>query len=381
VLLVLKAAYPTPAHYHLCSTMNIHSSVILPKYSYVTLDSSSNQEYFQDNSNQKFSTKLPQPIFNGLELEVGLVDLVFSPIRDFDLNVFPRENDKKIRVLKKTKQQFTTKKLPGKLDDFIKVCNQELEDQNLKISFSILSTGGGLKFVMQQGIKNALAVIDPEYARALGFKTEYAAGAHEAEEYFSQEAFDEIDTSQSMTINMYEDCPVRVEEPKIRDVSNLIFEINKSLTEFGITVLYTNDKFVFENKNTVGARVLFSDFLAKTFDIPKGYWFEKESETFPTFENINLGTKSYFINVVCNIVTPQPYDGRPMPILRTFVNPSKDGERVVFSPENNVWYVPVRKNFKFDTVEIQLLDEFMKPLVCVENSKTTAILHIKSRYV
>ena len=361
--------------------MNITRKRIQPESLFVTLASSTNHEYFPGNSAQKFSTKLVEPIQYAQNLEIGLVELFYSPAQERAHNIFPEEKDKKISVLKRTESQFAVKKYPGKLDDFVKTCNRELKEKNIDISFSILATSGGLKFVMKQSVQNVFVVINSEYAQALGFTKTYPPGRHEAEEYYSQDKFDKIDITHNMTITMYhdEEHTVYVAEPEERDVSHLISEINKSLTEFRITVLYADGKFEFENKYAIGARVLFSDFIAKIFDIPIGHWFEKGEENLPSFENINLGTSSSFVNVVCNIATPQQHKGKLMPILKMFQKPNKSGEIVLLS-SNPILYVPIPDLTTIDKLQIELLDEFLNPIECMEDSETSVVLHIKSRF-
>jgi len=228
-----------------------------------------------------------------------------------------------------------------------------------------------LKFVMKPNVQTVFVAIDYEYAQAFGFTKTYPPGRHEAEEYYPQDKFDKIVISHNMIITMYhnEEHTVYVAEPEERDVSHLVSEINNILTEFRITLLYADGKFEFENKYGIGARVLFSDFIAKIFNIPFGHWFEKGEGNLLSFKNINLGTSNSYVNVVCNIAAPQQYKGKLMPILKMFQKPIKSGEIILLS-SNPILYVPIP-----EITTIELLDEFLIPIECLKDSETSIVLH------
>ena len=114
--------------------MNFKRKPIQPESLFITLTSSTNHEYFPENSAQKFSTKLVEPIQHAQNLEIGLVELFYTPAQERGQNIFPEEKDKKITVLKRNESQFGIQKYPGKLEDFVKICNRELKVKNIDIT-------------------------------------------------------------------------------------------------------------------------------------------------------------------------------------------------------------------------------------------------------
>jgi len=362
--------------------MNYYSRAIVPESFYVFLASSGSHEYFPDNTTQCFATKLPDPIEQARQLEVGLVELRYTPIRDPAKKIFHKEEDKKITVIKQLSTVSKIKKRPVRIDDFVQFINRDLEQTGIAVSFAIKNTTSGLKFILKQDVEDKVCVIDPSYAAAFGFtKEEYNKGRHVAELNYSQAKFDSIDITHPfiLSLNKDEETIVHVQEPEEPDVSHLISAINKSLTQFRILFIYANGTLEYENKHTPSTRILLSDFLGGIFDVPKGHWFSKNIELLPSYNNINLETESNYVHVRCNIVTPQPIRGRPAPILRTLANPMKFEETVKLE-FNPVRYVQIPDDTKIDVVQIELLDEFMRPITCLDNTDTTAILHVKPRF-
>jgi hypothetical protein len=314
-------------------------------------------------------------------MEIGLVELYHEPAPEKPATIFGHHpDDNKITVVKRLEKDFQVSKQPGDLIDFVSYLNDELEKLKISIQFHIVSHHGIERLIMYQNEKDRRAILSPDYARAFGFTAgSYAEGKHDAEEPFSEEAYKQIDDTHKFKIMLIKDetHDLRVQEPKQKDVVHLITEINNTLEPFQITLVYDGETIDYENEHTIGAMTQFSSRIEEIFNIPPGHWFVGKKEILPSFPNIDLGVTNNFINVKCNVIDPQHYNGGLMPILKMFQKPetTTPGKLIRLKPAQ-ILYFPVSVS-TLDTLEIELLDEHLDPLKLAEESHTTVVLHLR----
>jgi hypothetical protein len=358
----------------------------IPEPMTITLSSYSNPDYFAENTNQKFRNLLVNPIDIERPMEIGLVEFYHQPAPEKSSNIFGHHpDDNKITVIKREELDFQVAKQAGGLVEFIAFANIELKRFNIPIEFHIVSKKGVGHLIMYQNAKDRRAILSPEYASAFGFTAgSYSEGKHDAEQPFSNEAYNEIDITKKFLVKLVKDetHDLRVQEPATKDVIDLITAINNAMESFQITLVYDGETIEYENEHTYGALTQFSSLIEEIFNIPTGHWFVKKKETFPSFGNIDLGVTSNFINVSCNAIEPQHYNGTLMPILKMFQKPEiPNPAQLVQLKSNKVFYLPISKHVStLDNLEIELLDEHLQPLKLAKDSHSTVVLQLRPQY-
>lgn len=359
----------------------------VPESTFITLSSYSSHEYFEDNTNQKFSNHLVNEInCNDFPMELGLVELFYEPGPEVPVKIFGHEpDDNKITIVLRQELDFQVAKKQGDILDFIQYANAELKKFNIKIEFHLLTLKGVSKFVMYQNEVDRQVAISQEYAQALGFTLpSYSSGRHEAKVPYSQADYDQIDLTHKMRIVVFKDDrhDLTVNEPAEPDIFHLITEINTALEQFQITLTWNGEKVFYENEHRPGAMTRFSSRIEKIFNIPSGHLFVGKEESFPSFSDIDLGTKSNFVAVKCKQIAPQTFNGRLFPILKLFQKQKASNENSqVKAKPNPILYVPLSDHpMLLQNLEIELLNEHLNPLELAEGSHTTAILHLRPQF-
>ena len=357
-----------------------------PESYYVTVSSSSSHEFFPENLNYDFSNKLVKPIIpdgHGRLLECAIMDLYFNPAIDPPKRrVFPpTEGADEINVVIEYRSELFVSKREGRIQNFVTHCNEEARKWNANFEFKVQGTLEGGKFVLVQNLEGFELKMSPNYARAMGFlKDSYKRGTHVGEKLFSQALYDQIDVTDRMNFTMFKDFEnkVKVSEPEVKTVSDLISEMNKSVSSHQCYFIYDGKLFSFEddNKGKTGLRVKISPFLSNLFNIPVNTWFHGKM-SFPTYPNINFGVDTDFQLVTCDAIENQQFFGKLLNVLRIFPVVGSTGStvHVKFTPPV---YVPVQ-NQLVENIRITLCDEACRPIVLTPESQTTVLLHFKSR--
>ena len=89
----------------------------LPTSSFITVSSSASNHYFPNNLNYDFTNKLCNPTLqNGTHLEVGLVDLYFTPSAEQQKkSIFEHAGDNKITVVTQYISEHLVNKTVGRI--------------------------------------------------------------------------------------------------------------------------------------------------------------------------------------------------------------------------------------------------------------------------
>jgi hypothetical protein len=88
--------------------------------------------------------------------------------------------------------------------------------------------------------------------------------------------------------------------------------------------------------------------------------------------------KAKCLVILCDLVDYSQFGSKSLQVLTVFENDEIDG-----SPNLETFrgfeYTPVKRQKNIGTVHIQLVDEYMKPISCIQNSKTIITLNVRSR--
>ena len=358
-----------------------------PDSYYVTLNSSSSQEYYPNNRNNGFINNLVSPIplessfESGGTLEVGVVEVFCQPKDKNPPKIFGHSpNDNQIIVTKRLKSEFFFEKKPERIEQYFFQCNDEFKKLNLKIQFIVDVEIGVKKLILVNGELGYNLKISEPYNSAFGFiNSFYSDGSHKAEEPYSQKEFDLIDITKHLHITLFKDQTffANCQEPEKLEVVSLVSEINKCLTPYKVSVIYDGIDFEFESE-LASQMVKFPTIIEKIFGIPKDYWFKKVHEILRSYSNIDLGVSSNFLIMKTNLIEAQPFNSKLLNALRMFPRPEKT-EKTVHFLCTPVLYVPVANIKTIEKIEVEFCDERLQPAALVENTDTIVVLHFRSK--
>ena len=223
---------------------------LVPVSKYILLSSTSSHEYFPGNQGNDFSNKLIEPIrsnFNS-NLEIGLVELYYTPVPPVHKKtIFGHETrDNIISIAQRFESAIYRTKEAVRIAVFVESLNRELAKFRPEVKFKYFGDGHTLRLIIVNDFKGFRVELTTEYARAFGFsKFVFKNGETLAEHPFNQSIYDSIDVTLQIKMSFIKDVQkdVTVNEPSEMDVSYLISEMNKAVSQFDISFLYDGNYF------------------------------------------------------------------------------------------------------------------------------------------
>jgi hypothetical protein len=169
-----------------------------PVLKYCLLSSTSSHAYFPANKPSEFTNKLVQPIVQtreGPSLEVGLVDLFYTPVQGKPKLIFGHTpGDNHISVTQRYEAGLFASKSVKNVFHFITECNYLFKEFQPEVEFNLSSDGHSVRIIFTNKLTGFKVHMSPEYARALGFgnQNNFPNGRNKAAFEPSQTIFEEI---------------------------------------------------------------------------------------------------------------------------------------------------------------------------------------------
>jgi len=353
-----------------------------PLSSYYVLGSSGSHNLFPGNLNNSYSNHLANPILPRVGgLEVAVTDVYFTPaVEEKKTTIFGHEpDDNVIRLTRRRESYHEVENTGATIRQFVDFINAQFRARGIRISINLLATEDAEYFVMHLDQPDHRVEITQEFAYAFGFtQPTYDAGKSIAERPFRNELFKLIDKTHNIRFTIYSDeiFDLRVPEPEVKSVSDLITAINNTLKDYDVFFTWDSENLIFEDENPMMILVRLSNFLENLFGVPSGTVWSGAELKIPSYSQIDLGLSSELHVVACNLCEDQYYKGLPQPILRIFPHQgSKSMVHVKFDP---LQYVPLCEK-RFDNIRVQFLDENLRPSIFKPESETVTVLHIRDR--
>ena len=122
--------------------------------------------------------------------------------------------------------------------------------------------------------------------------------------------------------------------------------------------------------------VRLSNFLEDLFGVPPNTEFSGAEVKIPSYSSIDLGLTPNFHLITCDVIEPQNYQGKLLPLLK--IIPFTNSSGLQHTNCDPLLYVPVCVSC-IENLKIQILDENLNYSDLKPETDTTVVLHIRER--
>lgn len=349
-------------------------------------------KYYPTNTNTNFFVRLDNPIVVKEGLQVGLQGLSYKSVNDKNKqtvftpgqkdNIMTHISDRVFNVVKQREQDEQLIRFITDLNFKIRTMAatqgiiENIEFQVTKVE----EHNPVFRLSINNERRDAYIRISKNYANVFGFeKPEYGFGLHEAENNVNYTAFRQIDQSWgylNIRIILRTETELEIEEPQTKDITHLLFNVNEKLEPYQMSIVYDGENIQFKTENDITTSYLrISRFLKELLGIDTEILYGNDV-VLEAARDIDLGISSDMILILCDLIEPQEYQNKDLPILA--ILPYLTSAKIVTTSVDPILYLDVKPQREIKTFKISLVDEHLKPIKLNPEFNSMVTLHFKN---